>query len=192
MLRFLPGPTVGTRRNLQQRRSHVGALRVRTCCSLWHETGRPWHSPRNTGGSLLRNPGRLIFSLPLLSPDAVRPWTCVASSSERGSITEMLHRRKSIENFRIAGLKHDNLRQPGHALPTPCLDGGRADAPSRHSNASVRGRHRFQSEHGLASPAPEGAMAASSPESLQRGALRRHHRQSPAPLGTCPRSAAAR
>ena len=31
---------------------------------------------RNPGGSQLCNPGRLIFSLPLLSHDAVRPWMC--------------------------------------------------------------------------------------------------------------------
>ena len=43
VLRFLPGPTVGTRRNLQQRRSHAGAPRVRSRRGLRHDSGRPWH-----------------------------------------------------------------------------------------------------------------------------------------------------
>ena len=76
MLWLLLGSTAGTRRNLRHRRSHAGALRVCSCRGVWHETGRPWLPLRNPVGSQLRNRGRLIFSLPLLSPDAVRPWTC--------------------------------------------------------------------------------------------------------------------
>ena len=86
-----------------------------------------------------------------------------------------------------------------------CVDGGRAAAPSRHSNASVRGRHRLQPKRAAfvgelpssqvetrspnRSPAPKGSHGTrSSPESFSaaRVALRRHHRQSSAPLGTCP------
>ena len=58
-------------------------LKPRGCTTrvftLWF-VARNWQTltlPRDLGGPHLRNPGRLIFSIPLVSPDAVRPWTCV-------------------------------------------------------------------------------------------------------------------
>ena len=136
--------------------------------------------------SLLRNPGRLMLSLPLRSPDAVRPWTCVWPPPVQRQLAEMLHRRHSIVSFRITGC----------SLPPACVDGGRASAPSRHSNASVRGRHRLQPKRAAfggevplsqvearnpnRSPAPPGSHGTRrSPESFSAGgaALRRHHCQ---------------
>ena len=55
--------------------------------------------PRNPGGPLLRNSGRLIFSPPLLSPDRVRPWTSVWRPPRQRQLAELLHRRHTIENF---------------------------------------------------------------------------------------------
>ena len=101
MLRFLPGPTVGTRRNLQQRRSVF---------MLWSAAWN-WQTlalPRIPGGLLLRNPGRLIFSLPLLFPDAVPPWTCVWRPPLQEQLAVVLHRRHLIVNFRITGMKSEN------------------------------------------------------------------------------------
>ena len=43
MLRFLPQPTTGTRRNQQHCRSHTRTLRVLSRCGLRHETCRPGH-----------------------------------------------------------------------------------------------------------------------------------------------------
>ena len=40
---FLPGPTTGTRRNLQHCRSYAGTLRLRSRCGVRHVTRRPRH-----------------------------------------------------------------------------------------------------------------------------------------------------
>ena len=56
-------------------------------------------------GSLLRNPGRQIFSPPLLSPDAVRPWMCVWPPPLQRQLAETPHRRRSIVNFHITKMK---------------------------------------------------------------------------------------
>ena len=58
--------------------------------------------------SLLRNAGRLIFSPSQLSPDAVRPWTCVWPLPLQQKLAEVLHRRHSIVNFSITGMKSAN------------------------------------------------------------------------------------
>ena len=63
---FLLGPTTGARRDLQRSR-RLG----------WKENSQTQALPPNPEGSEQRNPGRLIFTLPLLSQDAVPPWTCV-------------------------------------------------------------------------------------------------------------------
>ena len=88
MLRFLPGPTVGTRRNLQQRRSHAGALCVCSCCGLWHAT-----EPSVLTAWRSRPAGVLTTAL-----DAVLPWTCVWPPPSQRQLAEMLHRRHSIVN----------------------------------------------------------------------------------------------
>ena len=46
---------------------------MRSRCGLRHETRGPGHYHED---SPLRNPGRLMFAPPLLSPDAVRPRMC--------------------------------------------------------------------------------------------------------------------
>ena len=53
----------------------------------------------------------------------------------------MLHRRHSIVNLRITGMKSTVF-----SLPPASVDRGRAAASSRHWNASARGRHRLQSQ----------------------------------------------
>ena len=108
LMRLLRGPTVGTRRNLQRRRSHARhyACVHAVLCGLKLADPDITTEPR---GSQLRNPGRLIFSPPLLSPDAVRPWTCVASSiaaASRGDAAQaafdhkLLHYRNEIGELR--------------------------------------------------------------------------------------------
>ena len=137
MLRFLTRPTVGTCRNLQHSRRHARTPRVRSRCGLRLETCRPWQ--RNPEGSPLRNPGRLIFSPPLLSRDAVRPWKCVWPPLLQQQLAETQHRRHLIPNSRTTEMKLWNC-------DNRCLDSGWATAPSRHSNASVRSRQRLQSK----------------------------------------------
>ena len=83
--------------------------------SLRHETGRPWHYHGTQGGSQLRNPGRLIFSLPLLSQDAVRLWMCVWE--------ETLRRRHLIANFPCTETK--SLICVNRAFTTALLSGWR-------------------------------------------------------------------
>ena len=50
----------------------------------------------------------LIFSPPLLSLAAVRPWMCAWPPPLQRQLAEMLHRRHSIVNFRISGTKSEN------------------------------------------------------------------------------------
>ena len=45
---------------------------------------------------------------PQLSPDAVRPWTCVASSIAAAAGGRMLHRRHSIVNCRITEMESES------------------------------------------------------------------------------------
>ena len=64
--------------------------------------------PGTQGASLLRNPGRLIFSLPLLSPDAVRPWTCVCvatsiAAAARGDAAQAAFDRKLSHHWNQIG-----------------------------------------------------------------------------------------
>ena len=68
---FLPAPTTRTRRNLQHRRSHSGALRMRSRRLLG--SAKHYHGAQSAHS----NTGWLIFSPPLLSQDAVRLWMCV-------------------------------------------------------------------------------------------------------------------
>ena len=94
---LLSGSTAGTRRNLQHRRSHAGALRVCSCRSLRHNTGRPWHHHATQEAQQLRNPGRLIYLLhccPRTQCGAGR----VRGASPQRQPAEMLHKRHSIVN----------------------------------------------------------------------------------------------
>ena len=69
---------------------------------------------------------------------------CVWLPPSQRQLAEMLHKRHSIVNCRITGMKR--IEATGYSVPSSCVDRGRAAASSRHSNASVRGRNRLQSE----------------------------------------------
>ena len=139
-VRLLPGPTAGTQRNLQHRRSHARTLRVRSRCGLRLKNLQAQPPLRNAGSSQLRHPGWLIFSSPLLFPGRsaaldVCVWPPLMQQHE-----ETRRKRHLIANFPTTETKSLN------SLPPCDLDGGRATAPSRHANVAVRRRHRFQSE----------------------------------------------
>ena len=137
---------------------------------------------------LTASQSRLIFPPPLLSQDAVRPWTCAWPPPLQRQLAEMLHRRHSIVSWRTTGTKSEN--SDDRTFITACVDCGR----SRHSDASVRSRHRFQSGWAAyvgevpslqmeapnpnRSPAEEGSHGSRcSPKPFCKGgvALRRHH-----------------
>ena len=61
--------------------------------------------PRNPGRPQLRNPGRQIFSLPLLSPGRS---ACVWPLPLQRQLAEMLHRRHSIVIYHITETKPEN------------------------------------------------------------------------------------
>ena len=62
-------------------------------------------SLRNPEGSQQRNPGRLIFSLPLLSQDAAPPWMCVWPPPMQQGLEETQRRRHLVANCPTAGKK---------------------------------------------------------------------------------------
>ena len=154
-------------------------------------------------GSLLCNPGRLTSSLPLLSPDAVRPWTCVWPPPLQRQLAEMLHRRHSIVKLSHYRNEIGELRQQGiHYRPLVWTADGRPHPvvtrtrlqPKRAAFLGEIPSSQVETRNPNRSPAPESSHdTSSSPESFSTGraALHRHHRQSFAPLGTCPRSGVA-
>ena len=89
----------------------------------------------NPEGSQPRIPGRLIFSLPLLSPDAAPPWTCVWPLPQQQRLEETRRRRTTGMKSQTCGTR---------SLSTPCLDGW-TTTPCRHSNTAVC-RQRTQPE----------------------------------------------
>ena len=126
VLRLLRGPSAGTRGNLQPSRGHAEALRVRFTPWSAASNSRTLALPRNPGGSLLRSPGRLIFSLPLPVPGRSAALdVCVASSvaaAARGDAAQAAFDRK---------LSYDRTAATDYSLPPSYLDGGRTTAPSR-------------------------------------------------------------
>ena len=56
----------------------------------------------------LRNQGWLMFSPPLLSQDAVLPWTCAWTPPLQRQLAEMLHWRHSIASWRTTEMKSEN------------------------------------------------------------------------------------
>ena len=132
--------------------------------------------------------GRLIFSLPLLSPDAVRPWTCAwpppLQRQPAGDAAQAAFARKqSYYRKEIGELRQQNI----HHRPLVWSADGRPHPAVTRTLQYVAG-HRLQSKRAR-NPNRSPAMEGSSPESFSEGrvALRRYHRQS-APLGTRPRS----
>ena len=83
------------------------------------------------GITLLRNPGRLIFSPPLLSPDAVRPWACVWPSPLQRQLAEMLpqaafdpklsNNRNEIVELRQQGIHYRPLVWTADGRPHPAV-----------------------------------------------------------------------
>ena len=93
-----PGPTAGTWRNVQHRRSHSGTLRMRPRFLRWTKK-RTRESPQNPEDSQKRNPGRLISLLPLLSQDAPRLWMCVWPPPTQQQLKETLRMKPLIVNY---------------------------------------------------------------------------------------------
>ena len=167
MLRLLLGPSAGTRRNLHSR-GHAGTPRVCSRCGLWHETGRSWHY-RNPGNVLLRNPGLVICSPPLLSPDAARPWACAWPPPLQRQLAEIRHRRDSIVSWRTTGTKSENSDRTFHrGLRT----GDAADIASSRNGQHLSAKslhHRWKHEIQIALLQRRAAMArAVLPNPLQR------------------------
>ena len=80
-------PQLGHAENLQHRRSHAGALRVCSCRSLWHETGRPWHYHGTQG--LTASQSRLADILTTAAVTGRSAWRPPLQRQP----AEMLHRR---------------------------------------------------------------------------------------------------
>ena len=116
LVRLLPGSTTATRRDLQHRRSNAETQRRPSRCAVRFETRRPRH--HHGIHRAYSNPGRLIFSPPLLSRDAAPPWMYVSISPVLQKPEETLRRRHLIANC-----------PPGHSQSTSCLDGGRVITP---------------------------------------------------------------
>ena len=174
-----------------------------SCCSLRHETGRPWHCPRNPGGSQLRNPGLPIFSL-LLSPDAGAALdVCVASSNaaavrgdaaQAASDRKLSHYRNEIGELRQQNVHNRLLVWTADGRPRPAvtrtLQYAADIASSRNeqhlSAKSVHRRWTHEIQIGLLCEGSHGSR--SCPESFSEGraALRRHHRQTSAPGDVSP------
>ena len=62
-----------------------------------------------------------VFSPPLLSPDAVRPWMCVCSPPLQRQLAETPHERHLIANSRVVGLRQQNI----HHCPLIWIADGR-------------------------------------------------------------------
>ena len=67
-----------------------------------------WALLRNAEGSQLRNPGRLIFSPPLLSQDAAPPWMYVSPPLKQLQPEETMCRRYLVANSHAAETKFRN------------------------------------------------------------------------------------
>ena len=118
------GNRVWTRRNLQHRRSHSRTLRMSSRCGLRFKTCRPYGTQR---GSQLRNPGRLIFSPPLLSQDAVRLWMCVRHLPMKHRPEETQGRQRLIENCLPTGMKSQTFANKAFTIDP--LSGRRMGGP---------------------------------------------------------------
>ena len=93
-------------------------------------------------GLPLRNPGRLIFSPPLLSPGTqCGPWVCVCvwPPPLQRQLAETPHRRHSIVTF-TSQKRNRGTATTRHSLSPSCLDSGWATAASLNWNASARSR----------------------------------------------------
>ena len=86
MLRLLPGPKVGTCRNLQHSRSLARTLSVRSRCGLRHETCIPGHHYGTKRAYASQSSLADIFTT-LAVPDAVRPWMCVGTAATGHSLS---------------------------------------------------------------------------------------------------------
>ena len=123
-------------------------------------------SLRNQGGSQLRNPGRLICSLPLLSQDVVRPWMFVCPPPMQQQHEESRRKRHLIASFPATETK--SLNCVTRAFTTALLSGRRtADRtqPSREhcitplTSLPVETALRCRRNHSSAgSSAPESSL----------------------------------
>ena len=108
MLRLPPGPSAGTRRNLQHSRGHAWTLCLRSRCGLRHETRRPGHHHGTQRADCFAIQARLIF-LPLAETPHRRH--LIASSR----VTEMKLGNGGTRAFTIAllfGRRTDDRTRP--------------------------------------------------------------------------------
>ena len=146
MLRFLPGSTAGTRRNLQHRRSHAEALRVCSCRSLWRETWQTLALPRNPRDhtASLSGSADILTSAAVPGRSAaldVWPASSIVAEACGDAAQVAFDRKLSLDRNEIGELRQQNIH---YRLLMWAADG--RPHPGRHSNASVRGRHRLQSK----------------------------------------------
>ena len=159
----------------------------------------------NPGSSLLGNPGRQVFSPPLLSRDAVLPWTSVWPPPLQRQPAETLHRRHSIACWRTTGRKSEHSdsrtfttarlcgpRTGGHTRLSLGRFSTRQTSPPAATANNCRGNPFIAGcntkSKSLSCGGGEQPWLARFPRTLCEGgvALRRYHRQSFASLGTCP------
>ena len=201
MLWLLPGPAVGTCGNLHCR-CLASALRVCSCRSLWQETADPGITTEPTGLTASQSRPADIITTAAVHGRSAALDVCVASSiaaAARGNAAQAAFDRK-LTHYRneLGELRQQKI----HFRPLVWTADGRhpavtrplqyaADIASTGMGSRCRRNPASQMEtrNPNRSPTPKGSHGSgSSPESSSEGrALRRHDRQSPAPLGSCPR-----
>ena len=72
-----------------------------------HETGRSWHYHGTQEAHCFARRADVLTTA-AVPGRAVRPWTCVSPPPMQRQLAEMLHRRRSIVNCRIADMKSEN------------------------------------------------------------------------------------
>ena len=183
MLRVLLGSTAGTRRNPQHRRSHAGASRV--CCGIATE-------PRGLTASQSR-PADILTTAAVPRHSAaldVRVASSIAAAG-RGDAAQaafdrkLTHYRNEIGEYSLPPL----LWTAVHPAVTRTLQFATDIASHRNGlHLSTKSLHRRRKHDIQIALVNHGLRSFPKTFSAGRVALRWHHRQSSAPLGTCPRS----
>ena len=104
-------------RDLQPHRSYAGTLRMRSRCGMRFETRRPRHHHGTQRAHRLRNPGRLLFSPPLLSQDVALEETRAQAPFDR----KLSHYRDEISDLRNQVVHYRPLVWTAHGRPHPAF-----------------------------------------------------------------------
>ena len=133
MLRLFPGPTAGTLRNLQHRRSHARTLRMRSRCGVRIETRQPRHHCGTHGLTATQSRPADGFRTAAVPGRSAALDVCVASpNAARGP-----HRRHLTFDRKLS-----NCRNEIPDLRNQCIH----CRPSQNGNTTECSRHRVQSE----------------------------------------------